>query len=1545
MPAQQARLKSLIEYAQQTARLRLSPQVDVSRHGIFAEYEHSISDLPGVHFDTNAEQDADEIWLTVDRLQEAPAPQPQSAILKAWIEVGNNPAKEPTIISHIEAEKLLAIGAMTVPEGTVDFDSKQLIAFTAFQMSDNVEEQFKAYTSNVWKPWATEEKRRRRTISLYAKLFTLKQQLQGDIVDAQLELAWGIGMAVWNMNGAHVSYPVITKLVELSLNQTTMAIEVRPRDLDPRVELDIYSVDDNPSVPNLEKIAKEFFAKATSTISPFDRSTFEPLLRSAVTNLDPKGVYWPTQIAAEDRSLPKASDELKITDTWVLFARPKSASVFIQDLEQFKKQIDKDNDEEIALPKTVMALITEPATTLDELILPAFRGVSMVGGGGGSGGASQTPQDLFFPMPFNDEQVQIIQLLECYDGVVVQGPPGTGKTHTIANVICHYLAMGKKVLVTSMKDPALAVLKEKLPEEIQSLAISVLTSEQDGMKQFEYAISKIASEVQRINRQAYSQEIARLEGTIDAYHARLAKIDAQIGDWATKNLKRIDIDGEVLEPRDAAEEVVANEQEIVWLDDPISITSAHAPQFDDAAIIQLREARRNLGGDIDYLSCKIPLVTTFPESQQLLQVHQDLARSTELKAQVESGLVPPLVNTTKPTFDCVQELSAQISNLKLLRQIFRNSGAAWINSMQGLLRSESKIDILEIFEALGAELESALSEKKKFLAKPIWMQEDSEQNDILIAGIMNLAQSKRPFGLAGFVSKSAEKKVIESIRIVNVAPSSSSDWQHVLDYVLYLKNIRNLLTRWNPLADELGLPSVSVLPAELQSAADMFCLYKKIKQSIADEKEVIAICRALLPAWCGAESIRNDDASLDEAERIALHHLTHHRLTETWALKEQFQKILSGKTGRIIEDIRDFLDHSLGNPAISTPVVQVQWSKLMEELRRIHGLRSNLETIHQVTNQIEDSGATLWVNRLRLEAATSSVDALLPSNWRHGWRIKRLHTHLNSIDARHELRRLARLRSETEVDLAKAYQDIVSKRTWLKLSENATPTVRAALKAYMSAVAKIGKGTGKRAVRYRQDARNAAYMANPAIPCWIMRHDRVSESLPPQLGCFDLVIIDEASQSDLTALPAILRAQKILIVGDDKQVSPEGVGLEEDKIRNLMSRFLANQVDIYRAQMSPDRSIYDLFKVVFAGSAVMLREHFRCVAPIIEYSKREFYNHELIALRLPKLSERLDPPLIDVFVEDGFRKGDINLGEARFIVNEIKNITNDPRLSSRSIGVVSLLGDKQALKVWEILEQELGLDLINRHKIACGDAKTFQGKERDIMFMTMVVSRNNAAASSRDTFRQRFNVAASRARDRMYLVRSVASEDLSDADSLRRGLIAHFTTPFSQDVDRVEDLKLLCESPFEREIYDLLAERGYRVTPQVPVGEFRLDMVVEGHNDTRLAIECDGDRYHGLDQWEGDMRRQRILERAGWRFWRCFASTFVMNRSEVVDDLLKTLHAHGIEPLGATEVTLSPHVEQRRVAVFSEAESESELAGGNVFQEAPRLVDRAVILN
>ena len=96
--------------------------------------------------------------------------------------------------------------------------------------------------------------------------------------------------------------------------------------------------------------------------------------------------------------------------------------------------------------------------------------------------------DLFFPKPFNDDQVEIIRRLEKADGVVVQGPPGTGKTHTIANIICHMLATGRRVLVVSHGETALRVIRDQLPDGVRDLTISVTTSEREGLKQVEKAI-------------------------------------------------------------------------------------------------------------------------------------------------------------------------------------------------------------------------------------------------------------------------------------------------------------------------------------------------------------------------------------------------------------------------------------------------------------------------------------------------------------------------------------------------------------------------------------------------------------------------------------------------------------------------------------------------------------------------------------------------------------------------------------------------------------------------------------------------------------------------------------------------------------------------------------------------------------------------------------------------------------------------------------------------------------------------------------------------
>jgi very-short-patch-repair endonuclease len=136
---------------------------------------------------------------------------------------------------------------------------------------------------------------------------------------------------------------------------------------------------------------------------------------------------------------------------------------------------------------------------------------------------------------------------------------------------------------------------------------------------------------------------------------------------------------------------------------------------------------------------------------------------------------------------------------------------------------------------------------------------------------------------------------------------------------------------------------------------------------------------------------------------------------------------------------------------------------------------------------------------------------------------------------------------------------------------------------------------------------------------------------------------------------------------------------------------------------------------------------------------------------------------------------------------------------------------------------------------------------------------------------------------------------------LKRKVIQHFKDPMGgPPIAMSPEVLDLCESEFERDVGRTLIDRGYRIRVQVKVGAYRIDLVVEGAGDKRLAIECDGDRYHTIDKWAEDMNRQKMLERMGWIFWRVWGSHWRADKAGCITDLQNTLQRLGIEPLGAT---------------------------------------------
>ena len=898
MALEKKRLTSLIEFAQQSARMRSKAAANVADHGQFALYEHQIQGLPGFRVSTINGEDEDEVWLVVERLHETKPPEISNGHLRPWVYMTQNPTEEPRLLESTDGANLIAAGTHSSSAATPDNNKPRIDPTASVVLSDyegaaQVRAQFLSYIDNKWRPWASEEKLRRESIRLYSRLFTLKQQLEGGIVEAQIELVWGVGLTIWNTSGCIVGYPLIGRLVELAINPTTSAVEIRPRDVDARLEIDWYASVDNPGVAALENAAREFFEKATTTFSPFDRGTFEPLLRTAVSNLDANGIYWADEVPAEDRAIPKPDEKLKVTDTWVLFARPRTSNLFLQDLEKLKQLAEETEN----YPPAVSAVVTDPDITNPVIELPSFRGVSS-SYRSEHDTSDKEPGDLYFPKPFNDEQVRIVQLLEVSDGVVVQGPPGTGKTHTIANVICHYLAEGKRVLVTSMKDPALAVLQDQLPDEIRPLAISLLTSEQEGMKQFEHAIHRIASGVQSLDRSSTERTINHLKESINALHGKLARIDYRIGEWAKRNLVKIVLGTEEIDPQDAAREVIESAGEFEWIPDTLGIGAEFESRISDADMVRLRDARRSLGRDIDYLQASLPQIVEFPDSKALLEVHQDLSQFERLIEGIERGDVPALSDSSQETLALAQQLMSRIISLSRIRGEVARANRSWTVAMRERILQRRNGDLLRLLEGLGAELEKAVQVRKAFLERPVVTPSDIELNAEIVEAIGNLAQSRSPFGLKGLFGKSEQKQQLESIRILGNSPADAEDWEHVANHLALLRNLRELALRWNALARELNIEAtLGERPEDGQGAAQEYALYVKLKEMVVAEAEVCKLAARVFPSWPHSREVADGLQHLSELEKAVQHHLTKNRLANVWANKAAAIVSIGGSFG------------------------------------------------------------------------------------------------------------------------------------------------------------------------------------------------------------------------------------------------------------------------------------------------------------------------------------------------------------------------------------------------------------------------------------------------------------------------------------------------------------------------------------------------------------------------------------------------------------------------------------------------------------------------
>lgn len=1525
------RLRDLLRYTDELLSFNDKITFDLASEPYPHFHEFQVARLEGVETAVH-----DETWLRIHRLRETRPPETDRSF-EAWIDFRPHQSADqpPQIAAECvlnlaieEISDLTEAGLLPDPEdimrrvGADEAYPERMDVILRLKNLPEFRALWQEYIDGPWTNWAEIERPRRRSIDFYNKVYQIHQRMIALGDDTPIELVFGLGIARWVIASQQINAPVIEQLAEIEL-QEDGSLDVRPRQMPPQLILKAFH---GLEVEGSKAVQRDLSEQLERTVedpdvgySPFEKRRFEKILRACAARLSASGVYHPDILTdPQDRALPDPDSSLRVTDTWVIYVRQRSADFRREDLARLIKRVEEVEEPE-ELPAPGVRFVVEPS---DEVIEPEYGGIDLssrglelpdnVAGGrpplSGSGDEGESPSSdtqrdaLFFPLPYNDEQEEVIRRLEAEDspGVTVQGPPGTGKTHTIANIISHFLATRRRVLVTAKTPEALRALQEKIPEGIRDLAISVIHNDREGARQLQHAVQVLADEAKSIDVRFVTDQIRDRQARLGSLRDRIKEIDREFQRIAERNLSHLLYDGKEVNSMELARLVGQQREQHRWFPDDLALEQQHQPQFTSAEIAEVRALRRLLSDYLIYDTDTLPYPSSLPDLARLIAAHGELSRVDELETAAKSGEIPymlPDLRTARSLRDWMLGFSDFMGEVR---------NEPWLLDIYHLLLGLKRVDrtpLTALKEALILWVEIHREGREYELQAIVC---DHVDDPVFDKALDDLAAGRRPFGIFSMF-KGGLKAKIETTLIEGRSPSSPDDWVIIRRYRSWQQGAHRFVGRWSGIASVI---EALVLPTEWGRARPELLRLGRLVERLhglhSDVDVYRQAIRTLFPYGIDADEVLHYGRCAKILEALNAH-LEKADLTEAIDLRSKLGDISGEKCLPFHAALSDFREN-LGSADLPQHAIAESWQQIVAEAQRLDSLRANFARLNEITAVIATSGAPNWAHKLRQDAVVGD-DPWTPTTWVAAWEWARADGYLKSLGDRETIRSLSDARVAAEAEQRKLFAEVVRLRTFLGMKSSLSQRVEAALAKFTTAIARLGKGTGKSAGRFRRIIREASLDAARAVPCWILPEWRVAEQLPAELGSFDLVVIDEASQSDITALPAILRGKKVLIVGDDKQVSPTPVGIEDRRVLQLRTTFLTGIP--FADQMDPATSLYELAGMVYSGRTIILREHFRCVEPIISFSSR-FYPKPLIPLRLPNASERLDPPLIDMYVPHGRRVREVNEAEVDVVVTEIRKMVADPAFEARSIGVISLIGNAQANRIYTRLITELGAEVIEKHRIMCGNAATFQGQERDIVFLSMVACPETAVAQTSRLFEQRFNVAASRARDRLILVRSVASSELKPGD-LKLALIEHFRTPMKGNLIRPKEILNVCESDFEREFGRYLLDLGYRIRPQVPVGGYSIDFVVEGDDDRRLAIELDGDKYHGPDRWADDIRRQRALERLGWTFWRCWGSAWISDREGCIADLTATLHRLGIEPIGTDEIdgAFTEHIEVR----------------------------------
>ena len=1315
------------------------------------------------------------------------------------------------------------------------------------------------------KLWVEEQKKIEVVRNLFDTLYNKYLVLDRDSDILELVVANGL-VKVPNED---IYYPILLKKVNFSIDTEKNIISITDASDNDFITQELY-LNFLAEVENIN-LDKVFYLEdkiVENNIHPISKNeTIKDFFREFIHNLNPRAQF------IED--IRKDNKENIITIEWkpILFIRKKDDGK-VEAINNIIKDIENGGEIPEYLSELVGVIGSDKRTI------------------------EQVP-DILVTKETNNEQIEIIKSLYSHRAVVVQGPPGTGKTHTIANLLGHFLAEGKNVLITSQTKKALDVLKEKIPTDIQDLCISMLDDDSSDLGN---SVESISEKLVYLNLENLKNECEEIENQRNELKEDIKNIKRKIFNIKYQESHPIIYNNESITLKEAGEFLRKNQRELDRIPGVVSSGVPCPINNENLAFLKSgykKSVSKEEEKEIELGLNKLSDFWTLEEFREILENKKDIVSKLNLllknrKYHIDNNLFyiddKTIIDLDK--FKNYLDIDKIIpKDLKVIEDWKKEVCIAGSDAGDKKIWSNFIRDIRKLYDLTNMTKDQLF--KKNIVYKDIDISTAQKLITALKKGI------EKPGFFFKHRLRKARREISDKVTINNKILETLYDCNVALEYINLIelrentKNTWNILMVGNILTDEIN--DNKNLYKQLYSYAEqmeyLLNWYERDKKLFLHKIEEAGFVKTNI------NKTENSSICANEINQILDFIPTLEELISIGKVALGYREI-DMKLGEYLEKIENLIkDLSPLGKEIENAVLNEdtdKYSKTLEKLKVLSEKEVLYKKYKTLLNDVK-TVASSWGDELENGLFNDKIE-----NIYNVWRYKQISQKLKELAEKPYATLQADILEKSE-ELKKLTIELVTKKTWYNivkfLEEKDNLAISQALKGWKQTIQKIGKGTGKNTNIYKKSAREKMLLCQKVVPAWIMPLNKVFDTLNPVENKFDIVIIDEASQSDISSLILLYMAKKVIIVGDDKQVSPSDVGVNIDKINMFRRKYIKGKVandDLYGIRAS----LYSIVSTTF--QPISLREHFRSVPEIIGYSNKTSYDNQILPLR-DSNSSILKPAIIEHKVA-GKRdeKNKINKIEAETIVSLIEACLAMKEYKNSTFGVISLLGDEQAELIQNLIVQRIPATEIENHKILCGNSASFQGDERDVIFISLVDSSEEnkslrlVGEGVEGATRKRYNVAISRAKDQLWIVHSIDKNSLKEGD-LRKELFDYIDS-LKENTFEKSAIENSTASDFENEVARHLLEKNYTIKQKWRVGSYDIDMVAI-YDDKKIAIDCDGKTLnHTEEEVIANLEEQEILERCGWEFIRVRASEYFRNPEKAIKDLIIQLDDKGVYP-------------------------------------------------